>query len=274
MIMRGTTPRALSAAGFLAVVGLGALLLPLLPTWAQQPADDLPVRERQPGRSREEKPRPDPASRREARRDAQSDDLQEYQEELSKLREQLRHKAQELDAYRAHVEQAETTLRMKMDERSRFLASRQSSEPERGRPAGREASSDTDRRLREVERKLDLLLSEVQGLRQEIRRGHEPAANSPYGPVPRPAKPGDPRFAPPGGPSLAPAPFHPPVTPGEELGSVTPPPPGPGGGQPLTTPATPALAPPGAAGPVNVPPPPATVPSAPQRSPDPSPSRP
>jgi beta-lactamase regulating signal transducer with metallopeptidase domain len=35
MIMRGTTPRALSAAGCLAVLGLAAVLLPLYPTWAQ-----------------------------------------------------------------------------------------------------------------------------------------------------------------------------------------------------------------------------------------------
>jgi beta-lactamase regulating signal transducer with metallopeptidase domain len=44
MIMRGTTPRALSAAGFLAVLGLGAFLLPLYPTWAQtnQPPEPAP----------------------------------------------------------------------------------------------------------------------------------------------------------------------------------------------------------------------------------------
>jgi hypothetical protein len=36
MIMRGTTPRSLSAASFLGVLALGALLLPLLPTWAQK----------------------------------------------------------------------------------------------------------------------------------------------------------------------------------------------------------------------------------------------
>lgn len=35
MIMRGTTPRALSAAGSLAVLGLAAVLLPFYPTWAQ-----------------------------------------------------------------------------------------------------------------------------------------------------------------------------------------------------------------------------------------------
>jgi hypothetical protein len=39
MIMIGNTPRAMSRAGFLAVLGLG-LLLPVLPTWGQQSGDD------------------------------------------------------------------------------------------------------------------------------------------------------------------------------------------------------------------------------------------
>jgi beta-lactamase regulating signal transducer with metallopeptidase domain len=38
MIMRGTTPRRLTWAGFTAVLGMAALLLPVLPTWAQAPA--------------------------------------------------------------------------------------------------------------------------------------------------------------------------------------------------------------------------------------------
>jgi beta-lactamase regulating signal transducer with metallopeptidase domain len=48
MIMRGTTPKALSGLGLLALLGLGALLLPLLPTWAQSDeplpaADEAPA---------------------------------------------------------------------------------------------------------------------------------------------------------------------------------------------------------------------------------------
>jgi beta-lactamase regulating signal transducer with metallopeptidase domain len=39
MIMRGTPPRALSAAGFLVVLALGAILLPLLPTRAEEGAE-------------------------------------------------------------------------------------------------------------------------------------------------------------------------------------------------------------------------------------------
>ena len=49
MIMSGTTPRALSWRGLLAVLGLGALLLPLLPAWAQaQPPAKPDVREKPP----------------------------------------------------------------------------------------------------------------------------------------------------------------------------------------------------------------------------------
>jgi beta-lactamase regulating signal transducer with metallopeptidase domain len=42
MILRGTPPRALSGAGWLAVLGLGALLLPLLPTWGEEPSQTEP----------------------------------------------------------------------------------------------------------------------------------------------------------------------------------------------------------------------------------------
>ena len=53
MIMSGTTPRALSWRGLLAVLGLGALLLPLLPAWARaqpasQPKPDAPAKSDEP----------------------------------------------------------------------------------------------------------------------------------------------------------------------------------------------------------------------------------
>jgi bla regulator protein BlaR1 len=40
MIMQGTTPRALTWSGLLAVLGLSATLLPLSPTWAQRPENE------------------------------------------------------------------------------------------------------------------------------------------------------------------------------------------------------------------------------------------
>jgi outer membrane biosynthesis protein TonB len=64
MILRGTPPRALSGAGFLAVLGLGALLLPLLPTRAAPAGGDKP--DPRPGvmtgtaPGADEKPKPDP----------------------------------------------------------------------------------------------------------------------------------------------------------------------------------------------------------------------
>lgn len=39
MILQGKTPRALSATGFLMLAALAALLLPMLPTWAQEPTE-------------------------------------------------------------------------------------------------------------------------------------------------------------------------------------------------------------------------------------------
>ena len=42
MIMQGTTPRTLSWGGLLALLGAGAFLLPVMPTWAQQPPPVAP----------------------------------------------------------------------------------------------------------------------------------------------------------------------------------------------------------------------------------------
>lgn len=75
MIMRGTTPRRLNWGGFLAVLGAGALLLPLLPTWAQDRPQDTPA----PGRSREEK-----------RDTGQRDEVERTREELRKLETELK----------------------------------------------------------------------------------------------------------------------------------------------------------------------------------------
>jgi bla regulator protein BlaR1 len=43
MIMQGTTPRALTWSGLLALLGLGGFLLPVMPTWAQQPGEPLRI---------------------------------------------------------------------------------------------------------------------------------------------------------------------------------------------------------------------------------------
>jgi len=42
MIMRGTTPRALSAAGYLAVLGLECSCCRCCPSWAQEPQEQQP----------------------------------------------------------------------------------------------------------------------------------------------------------------------------------------------------------------------------------------
>jgi beta-lactamase regulating signal transducer with metallopeptidase domain len=82
MIMRGTTPRSLSVAGLLGVLGLGAMLLPLVPTWAQA---DPP-----------EPPRPDP-ERREIRTEVQLRDADPRRaEEIEKNRQEAKKLAEEM----------------------------------------------------------------------------------------------------------------------------------------------------------------------------------
>src|SRR5439155_21389793 len=76
MILRGSTPRSLTAAGLLAVLAVGGLLLPLLPTRAQAPP---------PG----EGPGPVPKK-------AQGD--------LRQAREELQRALADIEAKRAHLE--------------------------------------------------------------------------------------------------------------------------------------------------------------------------
>jgi beta-lactamase regulating signal transducer with metallopeptidase domain len=59
MIMQGTTPRALTWSGLLAVLGLSATLLPLSPTWAQRPDPD---RDRQEEKSTADPKKPETRS--------------------------------------------------------------------------------------------------------------------------------------------------------------------------------------------------------------------
>jgi hypothetical protein len=49
MIMQGTTPRALTWGGVLGLLGLGAFLLPVAPSWAQEEGDPLRVQVVRPG---------------------------------------------------------------------------------------------------------------------------------------------------------------------------------------------------------------------------------
>jgi hypothetical protein len=89
MIMRGKTPRSLGWGGLLAVVGLGLLLLPLLPTkvQSQPPRDERPT---------DRQPRPV--------------DVDRARDEVKKLEADLDRKRAELKELEARLEQAQNRL--------------------------------------------------------------------------------------------------------------------------------------------------------------------
>jgi bla regulator protein BlaR1 len=200
MIMRGKTPQSLTSAGFLAVLTMGVVLLPLFPTL---------------GRSEQPRERP-----RDRKNDARRDDRGRADDEMAKARAVVKQLADEMQQLRDRLHKAQE--RLDQLERSgargrrpdnverpdrergpdRFEKPRRPHEvdPRRGRgdaprfrppdgrrdggpqppdggrfrpPDGRRDAGPQrgDDRLGELERKVNLLLREVESLRNEIRGG-------------------------------------------------------------------------------------------------------
>jgi beta-lactamase regulating signal transducer with metallopeptidase domain len=255
MIMRGSTPRALSLAGIVIVLGLGALALPWLPTYAQDPGDKLQDRDDRAG----------------ARRDG---DLERARAEVQDLAEQMRRLHEQLRASEERLRLAEQRLAGLERARGRTDRERRpgTGGPPRppgagepgdpgvpgrpgrpgapgvpgrpgfpgapgmpgapgapggpmmpgmpgmpgrpggpgmggpggmpGMPGGMPASHDEfDRRMRNIEGKLDTLLRQLDDLRREMRRGRPAPGGGGRGGA-RPATSGDPEEpTPPPGPS-------------------------------------------------------------------------
>jgi beta-lactamase regulating signal transducer with metallopeptidase domain len=95
MIMRGTTPRSLTWRGLVALLVLGGLLLPLLPTWAQDGAG-------------EENRAKDPAPKDEV--DKAEADLKHLQENLQKKKADLDRQMVELQEAQKRVQEAADKL--------------------------------------------------------------------------------------------------------------------------------------------------------------------
>jgi beta-lactamase regulating signal transducer with metallopeptidase domain len=209
MIMRGTTPRTLTLSGGLAVLGLGALLLPLMPSWAQSPSPAPPGGGGQ----------PDPFAREAFRDKLQAlekaqQDIHRIQEELDRARQDLERRTQELNA---KIEQVKKAASEASKTEAGTLGGRKSGTVRGGAqgPAGFPGGpggggfgggggafapgqggfggggmaggigvppgSDVDRRLREMERKLDMLINMM---RQGARPGAPGAMAPPQAVVP------------------------------------------------------------------------------------------
>jgi beta-lactamase regulating signal transducer with metallopeptidase domain len=245
MILRGTPSRTLSPGGLLVVLGLGLLLLPLVPTWAQpreepkapgtdkkaaEPiADPPPVAAKAAERAAEPPPAaesavapsPEDTARKTSADRERAEEIERARDEVELLEVQLRIKQAELQAVRTGVNQAHDRLARIKDLQTRGVVSSEALEKARAEVATLEAQllikdaelkepmvrlkqaqrrldrlqrpaegptpptrrdplpevkkprggqpADENRRLSELEKKLDLLLKEVESLRRELR---------------------------------------------------------------------------------------------------------
>jgi beta-lactamase regulating signal transducer with metallopeptidase domain len=236
MIMNGKTPRMLSGGGAFIVLALGVVLLPWMPTWAQD----------KPAGSPEPFGRPDVAAPQSAdikaldqlRQDEQTlleqtrraklmaqrgedaqeegqergkaEEMERAQKEMRQAQEQLEHMQREIveagrrfeRAKAQFAEQKERLARRmaQLEQRQRAVAQGDRSSTRRGGGEGRgegssrttterRASPDQERRLDELERKLEAVMEEVRSLRRDMRQRDggptPPAGRSERGRAPR-----------------------------------------------------------------------------------------
>jgi beta-lactamase regulating signal transducer with metallopeptidase domain len=208
MIMRGSTPRALTGAGFLALCGLGLVLLPLVPSWAQQPA---------PPGARAGKGSPTPLDAEKLQLDKARAELEHALKNIEKMRAELEDKRRAIEARAEELFKAAVELKWAQEKGraparkpgERAPAAGSAEGPPRfpgmagsGRPPG--GQPDLQQRLAVLERKLDLVLTELVSLRHEMAK-HRPGPGVP-------GSPGGFPFGPPGagggppGPGRAPVP--------------------------------------------------------------------
>jgi beta-lactamase regulating signal transducer with metallopeptidase domain len=188
MILRGTTPRALTWGGLLAVLGVAVALLPWLPTWAQedQPSRYEPrlarpeARKADDERAQAEKQRDEARRLADEQRGAQAErmrgEVQRLERQMAELRHQVEVTAKQLGE--THRKLAELEGRRVQPVRPDVVESeprreqrRQFEAPEGprrfGSGFGRPIPED---RSRELEQRLEMILREVENLRREIRR--------------------------------------------------------------------------------------------------------
>lgn len=251
MILRGTAPRTLTAAGGVLLIALGMGLLPLMPSWGQEVR-----RDREAGGERKKEAERKKDAERSKEKEAQEEDqafnlkkLRLMQADLERARAQLEAQRAELDKRAMELQRAMELLKRherypgfgeKPDPKPRpeKAPGGRAGGPGKG-PAGMGPPPDLERRLREMERKLESLLDEMAALRRDLKKGPG-FGGSPgrFAPKERPDAPESPKApkrdpdrrsgqgpmgpgAPPGpagpGPGFVPRPVDPPAPPAGNL---------------------------------------------------------
>jgi beta-lactamase regulating signal transducer with metallopeptidase domain len=214
MILRGTTPRALSGGGMAVVLILGAALLPLMPTWAQEPPrppeppapPELPAQVQPSGDVDDPKPRPIPAQRQPKTQPPEEGDtraevereLRAVQREMAALQDQIAKKQRRIAELSQRLGQAPRDAALQYPPpramnpmtQPRYVVPQL---PMAVAPPQLDRRPDLERRIDNLERKLDAVLNQLQG--------RQPSATpAPRPPVPRtplaPLPPTQPRSAP------------------------------------------------------------------------------
>jgi beta-lactamase regulating signal transducer with metallopeptidase domain len=191
MILQGKTPRALTLTGMLGIAGVGLMLLPLVPGWAQAP------------RGGGETPQP-----REKKGERERGPGGQQGEDLQKLRAEIQRLQADLEQRRAEIERRTEQMRQMMEQIRRLEQGNPGRNPigpmggggaggagggGRGAPGGAPGGAGGGRggpggmppgagpmpgggprppmeqRLNELERKLDQVLQEIRGLRGEMK---------------------------------------------------------------------------------------------------------
>jgi beta-lactamase regulating signal transducer with metallopeptidase domain len=161
MIMRGTTPKALSRVGIFSVLGVGAVLLALVPTGAEQ----APRQKRGALASNEEKPAPQKATgqpRGSTEGRPRSDLVAEARDEVELAKAQLDSKRAELQEVRVRLKQAKREVEYQLELKNKNLVSHREVDRSRAevealeaRLGGKEAQyREIEVRLRQAQRRL------------------------------------------------------------------------------------------------------------------------
>jgi bla regulator protein blaR1 len=159
MIMRGKTPRTLTLGGGLAVLGLGTLLLPLIPSWAQSPNRPVPYNPEITDPSQQDLFQ---ARRRELERaqqeiHAMQADLDRARQDLERRTKDMERRAKELHSMMDRLQKDMQDGPKKMEKKEIRIAVKDG-DGWHTRVEQVPMGPDMDKRLREVERKLDMLI--------------------------------------------------------------------------------------------------------------------